>query len=51
MLLQGGAPILHYTCYTHGFTRGEDILLVNAWINTGIDPIQENDQKASKFWD
>jgi hypothetical protein len=33
------------------FSIEEDILLVNAWIRTSIDPIQGTDQKGSKFWD
>lgn len=33
------------------FSIEEDILLVNAWIITSIDPIHRTDQKGSKFWD
>jgi hypothetical protein len=33
------------------FSIEEDILLVKAWINTSINPIQGTDQKGSKFWD
>jgi hypothetical protein len=29
----------------------EDILLVEAWLNTSLDPIQGNSQKSTKFWD
>jgi hypothetical protein len=27
----------------------EDILLAEAWLNTGLDPIQGNSQKRTKF--
>ncbi|XP_059442130.1 uncharacterized protein LOC132174498 [Corylus avellana] len=33
------------------FSIEEDVLLVKAWLNTGLDPIQGNSQKSTKFWD
>jgi hypothetical protein len=33
------------------FSIEEDIVLVKAWLNTSMDPIQGNDKKVSKFWD
>jgi len=32
------------------FTRDEDILLIQIWLNISKDPIVENDQKAERFW-
>ncbi|KAG5538804.1 hypothetical protein RHGRI_019377 [Rhododendron griersonianum] len=36
----------------HGgnFTMEEDKLLVSAWLNTSMDPIQGKDQKKIAFW-
>jgi hypothetical protein len=40
-------PLLKKT----NFSMEEDILLVEAWLNTGLNPIQGNSQKSTKFWD
>jgi transketolase len=44
-------PKIKSTTKKTSFSIEKDILLIKIWINTGIDPIQGNDQKASKFWD
>jgi hypothetical protein len=60
MLLQGGRqysnenppqPKKKSTTKKTNFSMEEDILLVEAWLNTGLDPIQGNSQKSTKFWD
>ena len=60
MLLQGGRqysnenpsqPKKKSTTKKTNFSIEEDILLVEAWLNTGLDPIQGNSQKSMKFWD
>ena len=32
------------------FNTDEDRLLVNAWLDIGLDPIQGNEQKLQTFW-
>jgi hypothetical protein len=34
-----------------GFNVDEDQLLISAWLNIGLDPIQGNEQKYHTFWE
>lgn len=53
-----GDPIIHQTPETakssqgrtKNFSSEEDILLVSAWLNVGMDPIQGVDQSQGTYW-